>query len=243
VAGERTARVWAWIAAAREGDAPVSLAPLCRAAVRRLGVDGASVTAVSGPAVREPLSATGELTARLEELLFTTGEGPGGEDFGFGSPVLVPDLEQATKRWPGFAPAALAAGARALFAFPLHAGAIRVGVLSLYRAQPGPLMPQELADALVFADIALQLLLDSASGISALAGYQPLDGLSDSRAEVYQATGMISVQLGVSLEEAFARLRAHAFAAGTPLDYIAGDVVNRTLRFDPDPDPGTAREP
>ena len=238
MAGERTARVWAWIAAAREADAPVSLAALCRAAVRRLGVDGASVTAESGPAVREPLSASGELSARLEELLFTTGEGPGAEDFTFGSPMLIPDLESVAERWPGFVPAAVAAGARALFALPLQAGAIRVGVLSLYRARPGPLMPQELADALVFADIALQLLLDSSSGISGLSGYRPLDGLSDSRAEVYQAAGMISVQMGVSLEEAFVRLRAHAFAVGTPLDDIADDVVSRLLRFDPEPGPG-----
>ena len=231
--------MWAWIGAAREGDAPVSLAALCRAAVSRLGVDGASVTAVSGLALREPLSASGELSARLEELLFTTGEGPGAEDWAFGSPMLIPDLESVAERWPGFVPAAVAAGARALFALPLQAGAIRVGVLSLHRARPGPLMPQELADALVFADIALQLLLDSSSGISELSGYRPLDGLSDSRAEVYQAVGMISVQLGVSLEEAFVRLRAHSFATDTPLDDIADDVVSRLLRFDPEPRPGT----
>jgi hypothetical protein len=239
VAGERTARVWAWIAAAREGDSPVSLAALCRAAVSRLGVDGASVTAVGGPAVREPLFASDELSARLEELVLTAGEGPGTEDFRFGSPMLIPDLESVAERWPGFVPAAVEAGARALFSLPLQAGAIRVGVLSLYRARPGPLRPQELADVLVFADIALQLLLDSASGISGLDGYRPLDGLSDSRAEVYQATGMISVQMGVSLEEAFVRLRAHAFTVGTPLDDIAGDVVSRLLLFDPDPDPRT----
>jgi ANTAR domain len=235
VAGERTARVWSWIAAAREGDAQVSLAALCRAAAARLAVDGASVAAVGGPAVREPLSATDELSARLDELLLTTGEGPGAGDFMFGSPMLIPDLTPVTGRWPGFAPAAVAAGARALFAFPLQNGAIRAGVLLLYRAQPGPLTPQQLADALIFADIALQLVLDSYAGISGFAGYRPLDGLSDGRAEVYQATGMISVQLGVSLEEAFVRLRAHAFAAGTPLDEVAGDVVKRLLRFTPDP--------
>jgi hypothetical protein len=242
VAGNRTARVWSWIAAAREGDAPASLAALCRAATTRLAVDGASVTAVAGLAVSEPLSATDEISARLEELLLTTGEGPGAEDFMFGSPMLIPDLAPVTERWPGFAPAAVAAGARALFAFPLQAGAIRAGVLSLYRARPGPLTTQQLADALVFADIALQLLLDSYAGISNSADYRPLDGLSDSRAEVYQATGMISVQLDVSLEEAFVRLRAHAFAAETSLDSVARDVVSRTLRFDPDPDPdpGTA---
>jgi hypothetical protein len=49
------------------------------------------------------------------------------------------------------------------------------------------------------------------------------------------------VQLGVSLEEALVRLRAHAFAAETSLDSVAGDVVSRTLRFDPDPDPDPGR--
>ncbi len=236
MAGERTARVWSWITAARDSDASASLATLCRAAVAALAVDGASVMAV-GPAVSEPLSATNELSARLEELLLTTGEGPGAEDLMLGSPMLVPDLAPLTGRWPGFAPAAVDAGARALFAFPLQAGAIRAGALLLYRARPGSLSPRQLADALVFAEIALQLLLDSYAGISGSADYRPLDGLSDSRAKVYQATGMISVQLGVSLEEAFARLRAHAFAAGLPLDDIAGDVVKRLLRFGPDPGP------
>ena len=236
MAGERTARVWARIAAAQQGEGPASVATLCQAAARWLGIDGASVTAVSGQGAREPLSASDEVSARLEELLFATGEGPGEEDFGFGSPMLVPDLELAAARWPGFVSAAVAAGARAVFAFPLQAGAIRVGVLSLYRAQPGPLTPGELADALVFAGFALQMVLDAAAGISGSPEDQ-LDGLRDNRAEVYQATGMISAQLGVSLEEAFARLRAHAFAVGATLGDVAEDVVSRKLRLRRDPGP------
>jgi hypothetical protein len=78
-----------------------------------------------------------------------------------------------------------------MFALPLQAGAIRVGVLSLYRVQPGPLTPAELADVLVFADIALHMVLDAAAGITGSPEYRPLDGLSDRRAEVYQAIGMI----------------------------------------------------
>ena len=140
MAGERTARVWSWIAAAREGGAPASLAALCRAAAAGLAVDGAIVTAV-GPALSEPLSATDELSARLEELLLTTGEGPGAEDLMFGSPMLIPDLAPLTGRWPGFAPAAVDAGARALFAFPLQAGAIRAGVLIAVPGAAGPAYP------------------------------------------------------------------------------------------------------
>jgi ANTAR domain len=237
VAAERTVRVWRWIAAAHEGDGPVSVAAVCRAAERWLGVDGASMTATGGPVAREPLFASDELSAQLEELQFTMGEGPGAGDFRLGSPELIADLELAFGRWPGFAPAAVAAGARAMFAAPLQAGAIRVGVLSLYRAKPGPLAAGELADLLVMAGIALQMLLDAAAGVSAMPGYRPLDGLSDSRAEVYQAIGMIAVQLGVSLEEASVRLRARAFASGTELGEVADGVVTRRLRFDRDPEP------
>ncbi|HTA10909.1 MAG TPA: GAF and ANTAR domain-containing protein [Streptosporangiaceae bacterium] len=230
---DRAVKVWRWIAAAHEGDGPVSVAAVCNAAALRLGVDGASVTAMSGMHAGEPLFASDELSALLEELQFTTGEGPGADEFTLGSPVLIPDLESAAARWPGFVPEAVAAGAQAMFALPLQAGAIRVGVLSLYRALPGPLSAGELADVLVFADIALQLLLDASAGISGSPGYRPLSGLSDRRAVVYQATGMISVQLGVSLGEALARLRAHAFAGSAALGDVAGDVVDRRLRFDP----------
>ena len=240
MAGERAARVWAWIAAAREGDAPASLAALCLAAARRLGVDGASVTAMGGPAVREPLSASDELSARLEELLLTTGEGPGAEDFRFGSPLLVPDLEPVAERWPGFVPAAVAAGARALFAFPLQAGAIQVGVLSLYRAQPGPLDAAAAGGCAGLRRHRAAAAAGRGIGYQRVAGYHPLDGLSDSRAEVYQAIGMISVQLGVSLEEAFVRLRAHAFATGAPLGDVAGDVVSACCGLTPTPIPGRA---
>jgi hypothetical protein len=238
VVSDRAFKVWAWIAAAHEGDGPVSVAAVCTAAARNLGVDGASVTLVSGVLAGEPLFASDELSARLEELQFTTGEGPGADEFWLGSPVLIADLDSAVARWPGFVPEAIAAGARAMFVLPLQAGAIRVGVLSLYRAVPGPLPAGELADVLVLADITLQLLLDAASGISGSPGYRPLTGLSDRRAVVHQATGMISVQLGVSIEEALARLRAHAFAASAAVGDVAGDVVSRRLRFNPELEAG-----
>jgi hypothetical protein len=153
--------------------------------------------------------------------------------------VLIADLESVAGRWPGFVAAALTAGARAIFALPLQAGAIRVGILSLYRVLPGVLSAAELADALVLADMALQLLLDASAGISGSPGYRPLDGLSDRRAVVYQATGMISVQLGVSLEEALIRLRAHAFATSMALGELAAEVVARRLRLDPGSGPDT----
>ena len=81
----------------------------------------------------------------------------------FGSPLLVSDLddEDAARRWPGFTPQARQIGAAAIFALPLRIGAIRVGSLGLYRDEPGPLSTAQLGDALIFADTATMVLLES----------------------------------------------------------------------------------
>jgi ANTAR domain-containing protein len=55
------------------------------------------------------------------------------------------------------------------------------------------------------------------------------------RAEVDQATGMLTVQLGVTAAEAYARLRAYAYAQDRRLADVAGDIVARRLRLHPDP--------
>jgi len=51
------------------------------------------------------------------------------------------------------------------------------------------------------------------------------------RPVVHQATGMISIQLDVTMEEALVRLRAHAYGSERPLGEVAEDVVARRLRF------------
>jgi hypothetical protein len=175
------------------------------------------------------LAATDERAWQLEELQFALGEGPCVEASGGGRPVLEPDLVAAgSSRWPRFGAAVLDAGVRAVFAFPLRVGAIRVGVLDLYRDTPGPLAAPDLVEALAFADAATAMVLhmqDHDGAGSALT--DPID----SRAEVHQATGMIMVQLDVSLAEALLRLRAHAYATGQTVAAVAADVVSRRMRF------------
>ena len=64
--------------------------------------------------------------------------------------------------------------------------------------------------------------------------------MSADQAAVHQATGMVSVQLGVSVESAFAQLRAYAFANDRRLSEVATAVVDRRLRFPPDGSPTQA---
>jgi AmiR/NasT family two-component response regulator len=61
-----------------------------------------------------------------------------------------------------------------------------------------------------------------------------LDHSVHGRAEIHQATGMVVAQLGVSAQDALARLRAYAFAEQRLLGDVAHDVVSRRLHFIPD---------
>jgi hypothetical protein len=154
--------------------------------------------------------------------------------------VLASDLAEmhAVRRWPVFAPAACQAGAAAIFAFPLQVGAIRAGVMGLYREEPGSLSAFQLGDALVFADTATLLLLDAqgqAPGDLGPQAGQPAD-LALLRAEIDQATGMLTEQLGVGIADAFVRLRAYAYVNDLRLTDVARDIVARRLRLHPDPD-------
>jgi hypothetical protein len=231
----RADRVWGMITAHVGAlGVPVSVRCLCQAAAARLPGSGVAVSVRSGRIVSEVLCAIGPLSRELEELQLTVGEGPSLTVLAGGPSVLVGDLDSAEQqaRWPLFAPAAVEAGARALFAFPLRLGAIRVGVFVLYSQRPGPLPAEDLAEAWVFAEFALRLVLDEQAGIDSQEGY-PIDDLADSRPEIHQATGMISVQLGVGIAEALSRLRARAFAEGRLLSELAADVVARRQRFDP----------
>jgi hypothetical protein len=238
VSPDRVVRVWTQVGQQSRGTA-VSVAHVCDAAVAGVGVDGAGVTVMVSSTVRDTVHATDRVAGELEEWQLTFGQGPCVDAFAEGGPVMVTDLRWPdwAERWPAFTPAALNSGAQAVFALPLQVGAIRVGVLDLYRSRAGPLSPHELADALAFADAASMMLLDG------MAGTQPdtadlawqRDDPTAHQAQVHQATGMILVQLGVSAETAFARLRAYAYAEDRRLGDVARDVVDRRLRFEPDP--------
>ena len=237
-------RIWGLVArqAASRGGR-VAAADACAAVVAAVGVSGGWLSAATGKEAGYLMCVTDVVSEHLAELQLTLGEGPDLDAAASGGPALASDLsEMATaRRWPAFAPAASQAGAGAIFAFPLQIGAIRAGVMGLYRERPGPLSASGLGDALLFADTATLLLLDSQDQAdSPAAGPGPSGQIPEvalHRAEIDQATGMLTEQLGVSIADAFIRLRAYAYAHDQRLADVARDIVARRLRLRPDPGP------
>lgn len=205
------------------------------AAAAALGVDGITAGVGTGATGTVLAWGTEAVSAAVDHLQFTLGEGPGTDCAASGLPVLAPDLAAAEGRWPAFVPAASALGVRAVFAFPLRIGAMSVGTMLAHRMLAGPLADGQLTDAFALAGAVTIVLVDLRSAKDLRPGDGPPVGWGAGvtyRAEVHQATGMISVQLGVPLAEALVRLRAYAYGQDRLIADVAADVVSRRLRFD-----------
>jgi ANTAR domain/GAF domain len=219
--------------AGEHGDRSISVIDqVCEAGVALLSLKGAGVSLMVDGQLRGTAGVSDPGIEAVQELQLTLGEGPCVDAWKSCSPVLEPALaDPAVLRWPAFAPAGVLAGVQAVFALPLALGAIQLGVLVLYRDRPGVLDAEELATGLVLAEVATQVLLALQAAAPTDALHELLSKEPPHWAEVHQATGMVSVQLGVSLDEAYVRLRAHAFAQDVPLRTVAREIVTRRLRL------------
>ncbi len=217
---------------------------LCEVCADVTGMTGAGIMLMSGDVPRGSLCTTNTVSALIEQLQYTLGEGPCVDAQRLDSAVLEPDLRYpATVRWPAFSGPAIDAGVRAVFAFPLQIGAVRLGALDLYCDRPGPLTADQHADAVILADVAAQAVLVLQA--NALPGQlaPELEAESDFLYVVHQASGMVAVQLSVSVGQALIRLRAHAFATNQTITEVAAAVVARTLNLaDHDRDPPEYRQ-
>lgn len=208
-------------------------ARLCDLCVTSLDVTGASLQLIADGPHRVTAHATDQVAERLDDLQVELGEGPAVDAVLLAATVLEDELErEGPTRWPWFSPAAARLGAGAVYALPIQVGATSLGLLDLYRRSPGPLEHTALATATAMADAAAIVLLDAPD-------FEPVDVLvwviadhSRFRAEVHQATGMLTIQLRLGVLDAFARLCAAAYADGRSVADLSHDIVTRRIRLD-----------
>lgn len=232
------------LSAAMSGSGLAAADSLCRACVALLDVDGAAITVVDRGQSRGTFGSSSPLSRRLDEYQFTYGEGPCLDAVRLRAPVLVPDVgDPVAQRWPAFTASLQEAGVEAIFALPVAVAAATVGALDLFRHTAGPLDGRSLEGALAAARLASSPLLDVEEGLArrAAAGVddeEPAAAWAElaslERTEVYQATGFLIAQAGLSSVEALLRLRARGYTTGQTASEVAWDVLEGRLSLDHD---------
>jgi GAF domain-containing protein len=180
------------------------------------------------------VTSSNPLAARIAELEFSLGEGPGTQARSTGGPVLVNDLRSthSSSRWPAYAAAVGDTPVRSQCSYPLQIGVITLGMLTLYREATRPFTEEEAAHALVLADAATVLLLhlqDVSEGDGEL--HLEMAAAFVETAELHQATGMVSVQAAVGMKEALLLLYARAYSTGSTSLEVAQDVLVGRINF------------
>lgn len=224
-----------WIAAQfAPGSGTRPAASLCDRCVEILQVVGAGVSIMSGRN-SGPVCSSSECVRQLEDLQFSLGEGPCHDAYVTGTMVSEPDLANRTSEsWPNYTPAALDLGACAIFAFPLQLGVGIVGVLTVYHDVAGMLTDEQDADGRVLAFMLPAIMSDiqARDPQSILAG--ELTETDAHRAEVHQSSGMTAVQLGIDVDDALVRIRAHAYATNQTVADVAGQILAHRLHLGDD---------
>ena len=144
-------------------DTPIQ-ATLDRLVVRIvevLPVEAAGVTLITDDAGPAHIAASDAAALQFERLQSELAEGPCIAAFDSGAAVAVPDLHSGGAAFPRFARAAVDAGLRSVFTFPMRHGDHRIGALDLYRSTVGTLDEGDSEVAQTLADVATAYLLNA----------------------------------------------------------------------------------
>jgi len=205
------------------------LTRLCRVLTTLVPALGVGLTISVGRGLSMTLTSSGDLADELDEMQLVLGEGPSLDVEFLSRPVLEPELARSGgQEWPAFSPAAGALGAAAVFGFPIQLGAVHLGALTVYRSDPGGLSRAPLRDCLHAAGIARDLILEDLDRDGAGEVLPPWAEVLPTP-QLYQAQGMVMVQLGADPVDALARIRAHAYAYDQRIGAVAEAIISGNL--------------
>ena len=209
---------------AGELDAADVLARLGDYCTELLPVKGVGVLlrAEDGLVIATANSEPGKTVEALEVELH---EGPCTESVETGHQVLVPDLAAAVDRYPRFAPRALEAGVRSIHALPMTVRTDTMGSVDVIALEPLDLTAEQLGTAQVLADVAISYIANSWAFQKQSRLTEQLQYALDSRIVIEQAKGVLAERHGLTVSDAFERMRRHARNNHVKLKDVAAKIV------------------
>lgn len=212
-------------------DYPVSdaLHDFVESAAAIMGVHGAGMSLVRDGRLGFATATPADIAA-LEKVQEEKQSGPCVDAHRSRRPVLVEDIRLHHERWPTLTDVALRTGIVAVGCFPLRLSDLDLGTLDLYDTERRCWTEEEVEVAGLLAALAAGYLANASRLDRARQTADQLQEALDSRVIIEQAKGLIAGERGISVDEAFQILRAHARNRGAPLREVAHAVVDLGLR-------------
>ncbi len=201
--------------------------------VEALDVDAAGIMLASPSGELRVIASSSETMRSLELFEQQADEGPCQDCYRTGTPVVSVDLADTASRWPHFAPRALAAGYRSVYALPMHLRDRTLGALNLFRTGEDVMDEPDVRAAQALADVATIAILQHRETVAANVIGEQLQQALNSRLTIEQAKGMLAARTGMGVDDAFDQLRRYARSHNRRLVDVAHALIDGTLNTTP----------
>jgi GAF domain-containing protein len=199
---------------------------LCDNVVAVLAADGAGVSVFNDGGDLRFVTATDETVVQAEKAQEEFGRGPCISSVALGRPVPVRDIRDHDE-WPDYRTRAEALGLYAVLGLPLVLDGDRIGSMDVYSYEPREWSDAQVAEGEVLADIAAAYVLNASELAKSRRTAEQLQAALDSRVVIEQAKGRLAGELGVSVNDAFDRLRSFARSSNRSLRSVASEVIEK----------------
>jgi len=196
--------------------------------VELLDVAAAGLMLVAPEGDLRVVASSSEAMRMLELFELQSQEGPCLDCYRTGEPVLNRDLTAVDVRWTSFAPVALGAGFKSVYALPMRLRGAVIGAANLFRTEEGPLSDPDVVVGQALADVATIAILQQRSMLETRVVNEQLNRALNSRVVIEQAKGIVAERLGLDMEHAFHLLRNHARNHNLRLSDVASGVIDGT---------------
>jgi len=197
--------------------------------VEVLGVSAAGVMLAAPEGDLRVVASSSEAMRVVELFELQSDEGPCLDCYRGGEALLNEHLMAADGRWPRFAPVALDAGFRTVYALPMRLRGAVIGAINLFATGEDSLSAEDVMAGQALADVATIAILQQRVASESRVLIDQLNTALTSRVVIEQAKGVLAERAGLSMESAFEAMRHFARDRNLHLAYVARGVVDRTL--------------
>jgi len=198
-------------------------------AVLSVDMDAAGVMLSTPGGELQYLASSSDSMRILELFQIQANEGPCIDCVNDGQPIINRELNSTDERWPRFSPRAIELGFHSVHCLPMRLRGRTIGALNLFRTELGFLSEEDVIIAQGMADVATIAILQHRSSVDAVTLNDQLSRALNSRIIIEQAKGMVSESTRCTMDEAFARIRAHARNHNLGLTMVASSIVDGSI--------------